>query len=55
MDYEKTQRYRLAAAECLEQASRTENETSRLSLLAMAQKWLDLAGASPRDDRQMQS
>jgi len=36
-------RYRAAAAECLEAANRTTDQGARATLLLMAQKWLDLA------------
>jgi len=36
-------RYLVAAAECLERARATQDEEARASLLALAQKWMDLA------------
>ncbi|HZP79428.1 MAG TPA: hypothetical protein VFB45_25060 [Pseudolabrys sp.] len=44
MHNEQEQRYRLAAAECLERAARTKDPTARTNLIAIAQKWLDMAG-----------
>src|SRR5437868_3491485 len=44
------QRHRLAAAECLEMAARTSDHDTRVKLLAMAQKWLELAGVAPPQD-----
>jgi hypothetical protein len=36
-------RYRLAAAECLERAARVKDPNTRVGLLVIAQKWLDMA------------
>jgi hypothetical protein len=36
-------RFRAAAAECLEAAGRTADQNARATPLLMAQKWLDLA------------
>jgi hypothetical protein len=37
------QEYRLAAAECLEEANRTSDQDTRRRLLIIAQKWFELA------------
>ena len=39
------QQYRLAAAECLEEAKRSSDPETRTKLLIIAQKWLELANA----------
>jgi hypothetical protein len=33
----------MAAAECVERARATQNEETRVSLLALGRKWIDLA------------
>jgi hypothetical protein len=38
-----TEEFRRAAAECLELAQQASDENARAALLAMAQKWLELA------------
>jgi len=40
---EREQEYRLAAAECLEAANIIADPSTRTKLLAMAQRWFDLA------------
>ena len=40
-------RYLQAAAECLESARATPDEETRASLLALAQKWIDLTQHRP--------
>jgi hypothetical protein len=40
---EREQEYRLAAAECLEAANIVADQSARTKLLAMAQRWFDLA------------
>jgi hypothetical protein len=42
-DEQHEQRYRLAAAECLEEANRTSDQDVRTRLLIIAQKWFELA------------
>jgi len=39
------QRYRLAAAECMERAQAASSERVRTMFLALAQKWLELANS----------
>jgi hypothetical protein len=39
------QQYRLAAAECLEEAKRSSDPETRRRLLIIAQKWFELANA----------
>jgi len=58
---EREQEYRLAAAECLEAANIITDQSTRAKLLAMAQRWFDLANnpmrwrrlKSPDDTPQM--
>jgi hypothetical protein len=40
------QEYRLAAAECLEEANRTSDQDVRRRLLIIAQKWFELANSA---------
>jgi hypothetical protein len=48
---DRSDEFRKAAAECLQLARATSDPSTRVSLLAMAQKWLDLAnGPRGQDD-----
>jgi site-specific recombinase len=43
MQGDQNQEFRRAAAECLELAQHARDDNARAALLAMAQKWLELA------------
>jgi hypothetical protein len=45
---DRSDEFRAAASECLRLARTTSDESTRASLLVMAQKWFDLANGSPR-------
>ncbi len=44
-------KYRLAAAECLERAALAQDPNTRAGLLAIAQKWLEMANLDRSDHR----
>jgi hypothetical protein len=47
---DRSDEFRVAASECLRLARLTSDESTRASLLVMAQKWFDLASGRPSQD-----